>query len=138
MKLTDTSAWHWSRRQPSLRARFDQSLSGRQIAVCDMVKLELLETARNATEFGALAEELERLPQCPITVEAWKRAIWVYGELAKQGGAHQRSVQHADLLIAAAAESAGVAVLHYDEAYERSARITGQPCEWLAPRGTLA
>lgn len=43
---------------------------------------------------------------------------------------------HPDLLIAAAAEAAGVPILHYDEDYDRIAAITGQPAEWLAPRGT--
>jgi predicted nucleic acid-binding protein len=46
-------------------------------------------------------------------------------------------VKHPDLLIAAAAEAADVAVLHYDEDYDRIAAITGQPTRWLAPKGTL-
>jgi predicted nucleic acid-binding protein len=50
---------------------------------------------------------------------------------------HQRSVKHPDLLIAVAAEAAGVAILHYDEDYDRIAEFTGQPTRWLAPAGTL-
>jgi predicted nucleic acid-binding protein len=46
-------------------------------------------------------------------------------------------VKHPDLLIAAAAEAAGVTVLHYDEDYDRIAEITGQPTCWLAPTGSL-
>ncbi len=30
-----------------------------------------------------------------------------------------------------------MAVLHYDEDYDRIAEITGQPMRWLAPRGSL-
>jgi predicted nucleic acid-binding protein len=41
------------------------------------------------------------------------------------------------VLIAAAAEAAGVTVLHYDEDYDRIAEITGQPVRWLAPKGSL-
>jgi predicted nucleic acid-binding protein len=41
------------------------------------------------------------------------------------------------LLIAAAAEAAGVTVLHYDEDYDRIAKVTGQPTRWLAPAGSL-
>jgi len=41
------------------------------------------------------------------------------------------------LLIAAAAEAAGIGVRHYDEDYDRIAAIIGQPVRWLAPRGTL-
>jgi len=42
-----------------------------------------------------------------------------------------------DLVIAAAAESAGVALLHYDAHFELIERVTGQPMRWLAPKGTL-
>ena len=120
-----------------MRAAFDAAVIDGEIATCDMVRLELLHSARSGDDFAELAEDLEALPQCPIVPPQWQRALWVYGELAKQGGAHQRSVKHADLLIAAAAEAAAVPVLHYDGVYDRIAEITGQPCEWLAPRGSL-
>ena len=45
--------------------------------------------------------------------------------------------KHPDLLIAAAAEAAGVTILHYDEDYDRIAALTGQAVRWLAPRGSL-
>ena len=38
-----------------------------------------------------------------------------------------------DLLIAAAAESAGVPVLHCDADFDRIAAITGQPTRWALP-----
>jgi hypothetical protein len=50
---------------------------------------------------------------------------------------HHRAVPYSDLLIAAAAEARGIAVLHYDEDYDRIAQITGQEMRWLAPRGSL-
>jgi predicted nucleic acid-binding protein len=102
-----------------------------------MVKLELLFSAQNVDDFRELADDLEALPFCPVEPEHWERALWVYGELAAQGGAHQRSVKHADLLVAAAAEAAGVPVLHYDEDFERIAAVTGQEHRWLAERGSL-
>lgn len=108
-----------------------------QIATCDMVRLELLHNARAPSEFNALAADLNRLPDCPIEKSAWRRALWVYGQLAAQGGLHQRAVKHPDLLIAAAAEAAEVTVLHYDEDFDRIAPITSQPMRWLAPRGSL-
>jgi predicted nucleic acid-binding protein len=65
----------------------------------------------------------------------------VYGldreALAAQGGKHRRAVKHPDLLTAAAARSAGLAVLHYDEDFDRIAAVTGQPTRGLAPRGSL-
>ena len=102
-----------------------------------MVRLELLHSARGPTEFAEIREELEALPDCPIEKHQWNRALWVYEQLSVQGGGYQRSVKHPDLLIAAAAEAAGVSLLHYDEDYDRIAAITGQPTRWLAPKGTL-
>jgi predicted nucleic acid-binding protein len=48
-----------------------------------------------------------------------------------------RGVKIADLLIAAAAEVAGLVVLHYDHDFERIADITGQVTEWIITAGTL-
>jgi predicted nucleic acid-binding protein len=140
VELADTTAWAWSRRRKThgeLREDFNTLLVDGEIATCDMVRMELLHSARNADEFDELLEDLKALPECAIGEAEWKRALWVYGELAKQGGAHQRSVKHPDLLIAAAAEAAEVPVLHYDEDYERIAEITGQPHRWLAVKGSL-
>jgi predicted nucleic acid-binding protein len=139
VKLADTSVWVWTRTiGGQLRSDFDEDLIEGQIATCDMVRLELLYSTRNDTEFAALRSELDALPNCPIGIEQWQRALEVYQQLARQGGLHHRPVRHPDLLIAAAAESAGIPVLHYDEDYDRIAAITGQEVHWLAPRGTLA
>ena len=138
MELADTSAWVWTRAVGGkLRAAFDEKIIEGHIASCDMVRLELLYSAGNAAEFTSLRGELEALPNCPIRTEQWQRALELYEQLAHQGGLHHRAVRHQDLLIAAAAEAAGIAVLHYDEDYDRIAAITGQDVRWLAPRGSL-
>jgi predicted nucleic acid-binding protein len=138
VQLADTSAWVWTRAVGGeLRVAFDEELVEGRIATCDMVRLELLYSARNATEFTSLRDELEALPSCPIGRDEWRRALSVYEQLAHQGGLHHRSVRHPDLLIAAAAEAAAIPVLHYDEDYDRIADITGQDARWLARRGTL-
>jgi hypothetical protein len=41
------------------------------------------------------------------------------------------------LLIAAAAEEMGLIVLHYDADFDRISRVTGQPTEWIVPRGSI-
>jgi len=41
------------------------------------------------------------------------------------------------MLVAAAAETAGVTVLHYDEDFDTIAAVTGQATRWIAPRGSL-
>jgi predicted nucleic acid-binding protein len=139
VELADTSAWVWSRRpdRPEVRRAFDELVNQGLVATCDLVRLELLYSARIGAEFGTLRDDLTALVDCPIGPEEWRRAIDVYEELAHSGGAHHRSVKHTDLLIAAAAESAGVGVVHYDADYERIAAVTGQPHRWLAPAGSL-
>lgn len=136
-QLADTSAWHLSRRLPELRASFDRQTLEGQISTCAMVTLELLQSVRNGREFDRRRRQMGRLPQCAIADPEWQRAIHIYRELAHQGGAHQRSVGHSDLLIAAAAEAADVELLHYDEDFDRIAAITGQPTRWIVPKGSL-
>lgn len=52
-------------------------------------------------------------------------------------GDHRR-VPPADLLLAATATVAGVAIVHYDRDYERIAAATDLSQEWLVPDGALA
>ncbi len=138
MQLADTSAWVWTRAVGrELRATFDEDVVDGQVATCDMVRLELLYSTRNAAEFRSLRSELGALPDCAIGIDQWQRALEVYEQLAHQGGLHHRAVRHPALLIAAAAEASGLAVLHYDEGYDRIAAITGQEVRWLAPRGSV-
>jgi hypothetical protein len=67
----------------------------------------------------------------------FRRALEVQRRLGERAALHHRSVKIPDLLIAAAAELGGATVWHYDEDFDRIAAVTGQPCEWIAPRGTL-
>jgi hypothetical protein len=139
VELADTTAWSVRSRTFALRSEFDAKLASGEIAICDMVKLELLHSARNSTEFRALREELEAVPPCPIGAGEWRRALDVYQELCRSrpGNDFHRSVGHADLLIAAAAEAAGVPLVHYDSDFDTIGKVTGQPMRWLAPRGSL-
>ncbi|HZD66708.1 MAG TPA: PIN domain-containing protein [Acidimicrobiales bacterium] len=137
-ELADTSAWVWtSTVGGDVRAACDHGLAEGELATCDMVRLELLHGTGNIEEFRLRRSHLSALPDCPIGPEQWHRALEVSEHLAGQGGSHHRPVKHPDLLIAAAAESVGVAVVHYDEDYDRIAAVTGQPTRWLAPRGSL-
>lgn len=139
MYLADTSAWWISRRAQigDARRRFDKLTVANVLAICDVVRFELLYSVRNRNEFAVTETKLAVLPDLEIHKSHWQRALAVYRLLAEQGGAHHRSVGYPDLLIAAAAESAGATVLHYDEDFDRIAGITGQPTQWIVPRGSL-
>jgi predicted nucleic acid-binding protein len=139
MMLADSSAWIWSRRQgyPDLRRWFDEQLEEGEIATCDQVRLELLYGTRSAAEHEQRRRELDALDNCPITPREWQRAIDLQGELARLGPDHQKAAKPADLLIAAAAEAAGVELLHYDDDFELIQKISGQPLRRLAEKGSL-
>ncbi len=41
-------------------------------------------------------------------------------------------------LIAAAAETEGLTLLHYDADFDLIASVTGQRCDWIVPRGSIS
>lgn len=69
-----------------------------------------------------------------MTDEIFDRAIEIQGELAKTG---RHRLPLPDLLIAAAAESADLVILHYDGDFETIAEVTGQLVEWIVERGSV-
>ncbi len=136
-ELADTSVWA-RRRHARIAPWFTGQLILDQIAVTDIVKLELLHTARSGLEFDQLRQELDSLPQALVGSAEWRRALDVMQRLARvRGGPQHRAVKPADLLIAAAGEAQGWTVVHYDADYDHIGRITGQPMRWAAPRGSL-
>lgn len=76
------------------------------------------------------------MPRVPVTESAVDRALAVQGLLAATS-AH-RSVPLSDLLVAACAEAAGLTVLHYDADFDRIARLTGQPVQWVVAQGRVS
>ncbi|MDY7103207.1 MAG: PIN domain-containing protein [Actinomycetota bacterium] len=64
------------------------------------------------------------------------RAVEVKDRLAARS--QQRGAKIADLFIAAAAEAAGLVVLHYDRDFELIATVTGQAVEWVVLAGTVS
>ena len=136
MELADTSVWA-RKSHPALQDWFTAAIEAGEIAGCDMVALELLHSARNPPEFALVEEGLRGLPWVEPDAADWRRAREVYRVLGGRPGMMQRSVKHPDLLIAAAAERAGLTLVHYDADYETIAEITGQPVRWAMPRGSL-
>ena len=136
-ELADTSAWTASRRSRHSAAVFGQLLAADAIATCEIVKLELLRTAQDSAEFAQMRSSLGELQHAPISNEVWQRATDVFEAFAQQGPLHHRRVPAPDLLVAAAAEFAGMPVVHYDRHFEQIAEITGQPVRAIAPLGSL-
>jgi predicted nucleic acid-binding protein len=96
--------------------------------------LEIGYSARDAAEWDRLEEALRAFELVETTAEHVRRAKQVQRMLAAK---HQRGRKVPDLLIAAAAESHSLTVLHYDADFDRIAAVTGQSCEWVVPAGSV-
>ncbi len=127
----------------SVLARARQDIVGDRLAAlaqagglwtCGLIDLEVVYGSR-ARDVVEVIEERKALPEAPITADVMHRALQVAGAMAASG--LHRGAKPVDLLIAAAAEAAGLAVLHYDDDYDRIASVTRQPMEWVAPVGSL-
>ncbi len=133
--IADTSAWARAP-HPLIRERWATVLRSRQIATCSIVTLELLYSARDERELATLEAEQALLRDVPVAISAQRAAIGALRNLAADG-AGQHRVPIADALIAAAAQEAGVDVLHYDHHYDRLAQTLNFASVWIAPPGTL-
>ena len=135
MELADTSAWTNRHKSEPVEQEFNALLVAGDIATCPMVVMELLWTSRSAQDFQELRNDLAALPQVSIGEAVWARAVEVWHELALES--RQRQVKIPDLLVASAAELAGIGVCHYDADFDAIAKITGQPVRAIAPLGRL-
>jgi predicted nucleic acid-binding protein len=136
VELADTSVWA-RKSHPAVREWFEAAVIAGDIAVCDMVALELLHSAPRPDIFARTEEALEAMPWLRMSGAEWIRAREVYRLLSDRGQAAHRAVKQADLLIAAAAEVAGIGLVHYDHDYDLIAEVTGQTARWVRPRGTI-
>jgi len=100
-------------------------------SICD---LEVGYSARNAQEWDGLIGALGAFEPVDTTAGHVRRALQVQRLLAERS---QRGRKIPDLLVAAAAEEARLAVLHYDADFDLIASVTGQVCQWVVPAGTL-
>lgn len=127
--------WSKARSHPALTDWFNTEVRAGRIVTCEVVVLEILRSARNTAGFDQQTDMLEVLDRTPGGRAEFERARSVQSLLARSG--QHRGVPPADLLIAASAESHGVAVLHYDHDFDLIAEVTGQPTRWVLPAGTL-
>ncbi len=119
----------------SVRDRLAPIIEAGEAASCAVVDLEVLYSARNHDEHAqARLRRSLAYHKVALTEQIFERAIDIQGELAKSG---RHRVPIPDLIVAAASEDANLTVLHYDSHYDVIAEITGQPVEWVVPRGSL-
>lgn len=133
--LIDKSALWRSRSgvvNDAVRWRAERGLIGISIAT----ELEIGFSALSAEGYRTMRQRLiDQLIPVALPLRTEDRARDVQAQLVGRG--QHRSAGVADLLIAATAEMEGLTVLHYDADFDLIAEITGQPSEWIVPRGTL-
>jgi predicted nucleic acid-binding protein len=133
--LADTSVFVYQSRSLLVQRRFEALLIEGRLAACQMSALEYLNNAADPRGYEALWGALHGQRWIDVTTEAMDRALEVHRQMATMS--RHRNFRLPDLIIAATAELNGATVLHYDEDYERISKITGQPVEWVAPKGSL-
>lgn len=131
--LVDKSALARLHLQP-VRERLGPLIESGEVASCSTVDLELLYSARSLTEYEALQDERRGLPQVEMSQSTFDDAITIQHELAKNG--HHR-LPIPDLIIAAAARSADLAVMHYDNDFQLIADAADLAHEWVVPARSL-
>lgn len=134
--LADKSALTRRDTRPEVREALEPLLLAGEVATCGIVELELLYSATSRAIYRALSEALRGMPRVEVDEGGVRRALEVQAMLAERS--QHRAVPLPDLLVAACAERAGLAVLHYDADFERIAALTSQPARWIVPRGSVA
>ncbi len=134
--LLDTSVWNRLDRAPGLAAEVTTLLHHGEVGYSDIERLDVLRSARHTNHYRRLSAMFAALPKIALTEAALMRAGHVQEQLVQRG--HHRGVKIPDLLIAAAAEAAGVRVLHYDHDYDLIASITGQDVAWVVDKGSVS
>jgi predicted nucleic acid-binding protein len=120
--------------KPAVRAVVEPLHTAGLLAVCGAVEMEVLHSARSKADAERIRDEMRGFDRLPTPDEAWDRALDVQSRLVVAG--KWRALSVCDLIIAATAERAGAAVLHYDGDYDMIAAVTGQPTRWVVPEGT--
>jgi len=135
--LADSTVWSKvrARQRPDLAEWFNKEVREGRILTCQPVALEILRSARDSAAFSEQSAQLDLLHSCPIGPREFSRARTVQALLAARG--QHKGVPSQDLLIAAAAESAGVPIVHYDHDFDLVAAVTGQHTLWLRPPGSI-
>ena len=105
------------------------------MARCTPTDLEAGFASISPSSHRAMREMRSTWPFVAMDQSVLDRSVEVQDALAERS--QQRGVKIADLLIAAAAETADLVVLHYDRDFDRIAEITGQATEWIIPAGSV-
>lgn len=119
---------------PTVRGVIDPLAHSGRVGRAGITDLEVGYGSRNAREWDQDMADLSVFELVETTADHVRRARQVQRLLASRS---QRGRKVPNLLIAAAAEQAGLTLLHYDADFELIAKVTGQDCKWIVAAGSI-
>ncbi|HKI65772.1 MAG TPA: PIN domain-containing protein [Solirubrobacterales bacterium] len=130
--LADTSAWMQARREASARDLLLAAIERGEVRWCWPVRYELMVDARGSDGIAAVERTLDALREIPLDRSVQRAVLSLMRELAADGshGAHRYPLT--DLTVAAAAQHAGVDILHFDQHLERLGGHLGVEAYWIS------
>ncbi len=122
MILVDSSAWiEFLRDTGSTVCEAVDRLLAQEVAVCDVIRMEILAGARDESHLASLRRLLARAAMISTRPTDYEDAAALYRRCRRGGETVRKLV---DCLIASVAIRAGVAVLHQDADFDTLARHT--------------
>jgi predicted nucleic acid-binding protein len=120
--------------KPVVGSRLIPLIEAGLVARCTPTDLEAGYGSSSRRDYRLMRTSRSAWPHVPIGQTVLDRTVEVQDALAERS--QHRGAAIADLIIAAAAEAAGLVVLHYDADFDVIATVTGQDVEWVVPPGT--
>lgn len=130
--LADTSAWMQARSDDRARALVLAAVERGEVCWCWPVRYELMIDARGPAAIAAVERTLEGLREVPVDRGVQRAVLATMRELAADGshGAHRFPLT--DLTVAAAAQDAGIGILHFDQHLDSLGGHLGVESHWIA------
>lgn len=130
--LVDTSAWMQARRDASARDLLLAAVERGEVWWCWPVRYELMIDARGSDGIAAVERTLDALREVPVDRSVQRAVLSLMRDLAADGshGAHRYPLT--DLTVAAAAQHAGIDILHFDQHLERLGGHLGIESHWIS------
>ena len=130
MILVDTSVWVALLRDQkgALVQSFRGRTTGEACVLCRFTQMELLQGARDESEWSRLDEYLAPQYYLECSQGTWREAARIFFELRKRGLGVSSPI---DCCIAQIAIESGALLLHRDRDFERIARLRPLAVEWF-------
>lgn len=130
--LADTSAWMQARRGTKARDLLLGAIDRGDVCWCWPVRYELMVDARGPEGIAAVEHTLESLREVPVDRRVQRAVLATMREPAAAGSHGPHRFPLADLTVAAAAQVAGIGILHFDQHLERLGDHLDVGSHWIS------